>query len=178
MTITTNGTYRIGTICLLISLAATIGCGTASESQTGGPAVDGGHHHPEGPHKGLIIELGDDEYHAELLHDDEAKTVTVYLLDSTAKVAAPIDAKEIQINLSHDGNAEQFTLVASPEADDSDGQSSKFISDSVELAEDLDHHDTQAQLVVPISGKQYRGTIKHHDDHGEDGHGEDGHDHE
>ncbi len=48
------------------------------------PATVDVHSHPtEGPHHGTLIELGKEEYHAELVHDD--KMVTIYILDSAAK---------------------------------------------------------------------------------------------
>lgn len=153
---------------LCIAFGALAGC---SKTQEGGPSASappvsvGQDDHPtEGPHHGSLIELGNEEYHAELVHDDAAATVTVYLLDSTAKVAVPIEAMEMQINLSHDGKAEQFELAASPQADDPVGRASKFFSGNAELAEDLDHEGAQAQLVVSIAGKQYRGTIEHDHD--------------
>ncbi|TWT86708.1 hypothetical protein Mal64_35370 [Pseudobythopirellula maris] len=155
-----------------VAVSGLVGC---DSSQNGGksaaPSADESHadHPTEGPHHGSLIELGAEEYHAELVHDDAAATVTVYLLDSEAKVAVPIDAKEIQINLSHDGQAEQFQLTASPDATDPAGKSSRFASTDAELAAELDHEGS-AQLVVNIDGKQFHGAIVHDDDH--EGHGE------
>ena len=69
---------------------ALAGCGTNSPPAP--PAVehkegDGhAHAHPaHGPHDGHLIELGEEEYHAELTHDDATKSVTVYLLDKETK---------------------------------------------------------------------------------------------
>lgn len=159
---------------LSLTLIAALGCG---ESKQNAPAANSSsteadeHAHPtEGPHHGSLIELGNEEYHAELVHDDAAGTVTIYLLDSAAKAVVPVDAKQLQINLSHDGEAEQFELLATPEAGDPPGKASKFVSSDAELAEELDHEGVQAQLVVSIAGKQYRGTIEHDHDH-------EGHDH-
>ena len=60
------------------------------------------HSHPsEGPHHGTLVELGKEEFHAELVHD--AKSVVIYILDSVAKNAVPIDASEVIVNLLHDG---------------------------------------------------------------------------
>ena len=72
------------------------------------------------------------------------------------------------MNLSHDGQAEQFKLMASPAAGDPPGKASRFVSTDAELAEDLDH--AEAQLVVDIGGQQFRGAIKHDDDHDEHDH--------
>ncbi len=44
--------------------------------------------------------------------------MTIYILDSAAKTAVPIDAQELVINLVHDGKPEQFKLAASPDAGD------------------------------------------------------------
>ena len=153
-----------------LSLAALtlIGCGQNGEDSTS-PAisppatVDG--HPSQGPHAGSLIELGNEKYHAELIHDKKAKQVTIYILDSSAQTAVPIEATELLVNLSHDGAAEQFRLSASPDVHDPTGKTSRFVSADTELAEELDHEHTSAQLVVTISGQQYRGAIEHDHDH-------------
>ena len=120
------------------------------------------HDHPsEGPHHGHLIELGAEEYHAEFVHDEEAGTVTVYILDAAAKESVPIEAAEIAINLKHDGQGEQFKLAASPDKGDPEGMSSRFVSNDEELGEDLELEDAEAQLVLKIAGKSYRGKIAH-----------------
>jgi hypothetical protein len=126
------------------------------------------HSHPsEGPHHGSLIELGQEEYHAELVHDE--KSVTIYILDSAATTAVPIDATELVINLMHDGKPKQFKLAASPNGADSSGKSSRFTLQDAELVEEIDHDDAAPKLSVSIAGKSYRGNIKH--DHA-------GHDHD
>ncbi|MBL8812304.1 MAG: hypothetical protein JNM43_19225 [Planctomycetaceae bacterium] len=133
------------------------------------------HAHPsEGPHHGDLVELGNEEYHAELVHG-EAGSVTVYILDSAAKVAVPIEAAELMINISHDGKAEQFKLPAERETTDPEGKSSRFSVKDEELASDLDSHDATAKLVVMIDGKSFSGKIEHKHE-GEHTH-DDGHRH-
>lgn len=159
---------------LALSLAA-FGCtGSTSPAPKGDDHAGhdhGDHDHPtEGPHGGSLIELGEEEYHAELVHDEKAGTVTIYILDAHAEKATPIEATELTINLKHDGMGEQFKLAATPEAGEPAGKSSKFTSTEAELAEDLDHEGADAQLVVNIDGKQYRGAVAHDHDH-------EGHDH-
>ncbi len=119
------------------------------------------HAHPsEGPHHGDLVELGNEEYHAEVVHG-EAGSVTVYILDSAAKVAVPIDATELTINMTHDGNAEQFKLPADRDATDPEGKSSRFTLKDEELSEDLDSADAVAKLAVTIEGKSFSGKIEH-----------------
>jgi len=165
----------------LVALISFLGCGSSPEAPSASPHADHdeeahddehghaeGGHPEEGPHHGSLIELGNEEYHAELVHDDASGTVTIYLLDSAAKVAIPISATSLVVNLSHDGSAEQFELAASPQTTDPEGKSSRFVSTDAELAEDLDHEGAEAKLVVTIGGKQYRGAIEHDHDHDED----------
>lgn len=182
------------TLSLAMSLAL-VGCGASTEAPTASPQAghddhaheddhehEGGHAHPsEGPHHGGLIELGEEEYHAEIIDNHDTGAVTIYMLDSAAKNAVPINATELVINLKHDGQAEQFTLTASPEEDDPAGKSSRFVITDADLADDLDHEGADAKLVVTIGDKQYRGDIQghghDHDDHeGHDAH-EDDHDH-
>ena len=92
---------RLKTNTLAIALLSSVfmvGCQPTSPP-TDGPQPDlhedhdqadghDGHAHPEhGPNGGELFELGAEEYHAELLHDDDAQTVTINLLDSAAKEA-------------------------------------------------------------------------------------------
>jgi len=165
----------------LLALVLGAGCGEspkASSTAAKAPAKksaekhdEHGHAHPsKGPHGGPLIELGKEEYHAELVHDEKAGSVTIYVLDHEGKKPVAIDAKEVRINLKHDGKGEQFELTAEPQKGE-DGKSSRFVSTDKELSEDLDHEGAEARLVLSIDGKSYTGQIKHEDDHDhEEGH--------
>ena len=126
-----------------------------------------GHAHPtEGPHHGELIELGNEEYHAEQLHDD--KSITIYILNGAADQQVPINASEIMINTKHNGQPEQFTLAATPDQDDPAGMSSRFVSNNADLAAHIDEEGAAHRLVLSINGKSYRGEIAH--DHSHEGH--------
>lgn len=134
---------------------------------------DHGHDHPsEGPHHGSLIELGKEAYHGELVHDEKSGAITVYILDGAAKAAVPIKAKIVLINAKHDGKGQQFTLAASPEKGDPEGQSSKFTTEDKTLGELLHEGDTTARLVLEIDGKSYTGEIDAHDHDHDHAHGE------
>lgn len=159
---------------LSFALMAMIVAGCSNDNSTGpetaGPPntmdSNAGHAHPtEGPHHGDLIELGNEEYHAEILHDEDAGTVTIYVLNGAATEQVPIDATEVTINAKHDGKPEQFLLTASPDAGDPQGKSSRFVSDDEELAHHLDEEGAEPRLVLTIDGKSYRGTISHDHDH-------------
>lgn len=156
-----------------IVLAA--GCHRASEpTSTPRPAppqsadTDVGHDHDShGPHGGELLELGAEEYHAELVHDEKQQTVTIYILNGSATSGVPIEAREVTINLVNKGQAAQFALPAVPDAGDPPGTSSRFQSRDVQLHEQLETASPAPQLVVDIAGKQYRGAIEHAE-HGHD----------
>ena len=168
---------RTALVVLSISLAGCTDGSTASrDSDTTisdlPPAdVEAVHHHPnEGPHHGVLIELGAEEYHAELVHDEDSGMVTVYILNSAATDSEAIEAKEVTVNVKHRGSREQFRLAASPDADDPDGRCSRFVSDDPRRGEDFHGEDAQTTLVVSIDGRSYRGDIHHDHDHAGHGH--------
>ncbi len=163
------------TLTLIVNMLVVSGCSndTATGPETAGPpdTVDShdaheGHAHPsEGPHHGDLIELGNEEYHAEILHDEDAGTVTIYVLNGAATEQVPIAATNVTINVKHDGKPEQFMLAASPDTNDPQGKSSRFVSKDKELAHHLDEEGAEPRLVLSINGKSYRGTIAHDHDH-------------
>jgi hypothetical protein len=132
-------------------------------------AADDKHEHPEkGPHKGALIELGEEEFHAEILHDHESHAVTVFVLDSHAEKAVPIDSKEILINLRNGRHGKQFKLAATPLKGERTGAISRFVLRSEELCDLLDDHGTEARLNLKIKGRAYAGKVPHLHDHGHD----------
>ena len=152
---------------LAASLALSNGC-SKTEPAAKPQVAEHEHEHGHGPHDGEIIELGSENHHAELVHDDAAGTVSVYVLDGSAEKTAAIDAIEVTINVTHDGAGEQFKLAAAPTADDAAGKSSCFTSTDAKLSGALDAEKANPQLVVTIDGKQYRGELAHDHEHGHD----------
>ena len=119
----------------------------------------------KGLHGGQLIELGEHEYHGELVHDDETGAVTIWLLDADLAALVPIPDEKIVMNVRHDGDGRQFDLAAKPEESDPDGTSSRFHIDDKELGDHLHHDDDEIHLVVTIEGKQFRGIVVHDHDH-------------
>lgn len=163
---------------LLFGLAMTTGCGTESAKKPTAEAEhhdgdghkegEAGHGHAEeGPHKGQLIELGKEEYHGELLHDDAAHKITIYLLDGAAKKSVPVAEAALTVNVVVDGKPAQFKLPAVPQTDDPAGQSSRFELTDHMLCEALDDPKSKGRLNVTIAGKQFSGELSHeeHADH-------------
>ncbi|MCA9565765.1 MAG: hypothetical protein KC561_19845 [Myxococcales bacterium] len=130
-----------------------------------------GHDHAaehEGPHGGHVIELGREHaYHAELIEDEQAQTVTVYMLDKDLKELA-VDNAPIVMNLTVDGQAQTFELTATNAID---GKSPSFASSGPELFQAIHEHGASGKLRVTIDGTPYSGAVEHHH------HDHDGHDH-
>jgi hypothetical protein len=126
-------------------------------------------HPEEGPHHGHLIKLGEEEYHAELTHDDATQTITLYLLGADAKTAVAIADAEILLNLVTEGQPLQLKLAAAPQASDPTGESSRFtIIDAAGLAS-LEAPATTGRLNVTIADTPYSGTVQHHE-HGDHDH--------
>jgi hypothetical protein len=168
-----NKNIYFGIFGCCVLLSAQTGCWKPNAPSAGTVAVDdhadeghghghGDHGHPEeGPHHGSLIELGREEYHAELVHDDAADKVTIYLLDGAAKKAVAIADKEISVNLIVAGQPQQFKLPAAPQTEDAAGSSSRFELTNKEFCRALDDEKTTGRLNLTISGKPYAGEITH-----------------
>lgn len=122
-----------------------------------------GAHPTEGPHHGHLIELGKEEYHAELTHDEAAKKVAIYILDSGAKKSVPVEAAELTLNLVIDGKPEQVKLAAEPQPNDPAGQASCFSIVDERVLEALEAPKTSGRLNISINGKAYVGSVEHHE---------------
>lgn len=154
--------------CLLVGVIA-IGCKPAANPPAGpnSPSAAKESHPETGPHKGHLIELGEEEYHAELTHEDATKTVTIYILGKDAKTAVPIAEPEIALNLVVDGAPLQAKLAASPQAGDPQGKSSRFVLVDEKVMEALEAPKTTGRLSLTIEGKTFSGNVQHEDhDHG------------
>ncbi|HVX61044.1 MAG TPA: hypothetical protein VHC19_10595 [Pirellulales bacterium] len=128
-----------------------------------------GHDHAEmGPHGGGLIELGEEEYHAELLHDEKNHAVTIYVLDSKAENTVPIKAQQVTIEIKAGDEQHEFPLA--PVYLDEDDKSQSFCFEAVdeELSHVLDEKGAAAKLKIDINGKKFTGAIEHHHEHGHD----------
>jgi len=164
-------------LLVAICLFGLNGCGKEPAAGiTGGDTAENEHDHAEeGPHDGHIIELGAEDHHAELTHDEATHKVGIYILGSDAKTAAPIEAESVTINVSADGTPSQYILPAVPQAGEEGAKSSYFELVSEPLCDivcgESEAKSTQARVSMTIGGKPYVGLIEtapHEHDHGHD----------
>ena len=152
-------------LLIVLFLGVSVGCDDGVVKNT--PVVDphsGNDHGPrvhptEHIHQGELVELGDGEYHGEVVRDDEAGTVTIYVLDSAAKKQVAIKATQINVNVKVGPEPVRFPLAASPDDSDAEGRSSRFVSSDAGLMKVLDAKGTNPLLSLRIEGESYRGRI-------------------
>lgn len=114
-----------------------------------------------GPHKGPVVEWGDEEYHLEVVADAKTGEVTVYVFgnhdDLHKGKAKAIDAKTLTLSLKTTDPATTVKLEAKPTKDDPQGKASVFVAKN-------DAFKTDKKLVGTISGKlgtkPYSGDFK------------------
>jgi len=143
----------LAAICAVSMAVLAFGAPPAARADT--------HKHAEvGPHKGTLIELGEEEYHAEFVLDEKTHTVSIYLMDGAVKNYVAIPTKEITVTLKHDGKTESFKLKAKPQKTDPAGLSSMFTLKDEELVDDLHHKGSDPRLMLKIDGKPFSAKIE------------------
>lgn len=142
------------------------------ESEVGHEDHSGHGHGVQGPNGGEIVEVGNEEFHAEVVVDESTHRIDVFILGSDAKTAKPIAASEISLSFKHGDEVEEFKLTAAALDGEPEGQSSKFNITDEELFEELHEHSEGATLSFTAGGESLSGTVAHSHDHDDEhGHG-------
>ena len=117
-------------------------------------------HDHEGPHKGIVVEWGEEEYHPEIVVDAKTGTVTVYVYggedDLKKGKLKAIEAKTLTLALKTNP-AVTVKLEAAPEKDDPKGSSSKFVGKNDVFTKDVKWVGT---LSGKVGTKPYSGDFK------------------
>ncbi len=116
--------------------------------------------HELGPHGGHLIELGEEKYHLEWEHDDEAKVLTFYVLDSEAKKDVPVAGDNITITVAVGEDKKDFDVPAVRA--DGEEKTAKFETKDADLFALVTDEDTKATVAVEIDGAPFEGEIEHH----------------
>ncbi len=158
-----------------------LGCGTGPAETSSSPNAPSeaasnhaAHDHAApGPHGGHLVVLGEEEYHAELTHDEATHTVAVYLLDGTAKVPVSDGPAEIVLQVFQQGDFADHVLKAS-------GDDGAYVLADEPLCHLLLHGELKGRVHAAIVGEEYVGIIElaghAHDAHRAHAHGDQDHD--
>ncbi|GIX03243.1 MAG: hypothetical protein KatS3mg113_0249 [Planctomycetaceae bacterium] len=149
--------------CGLLMLA--VGCTSSQQeyrpvSQLKPEPADEHHHgtHELGPHGGYLIELGQEEFHAELILDGSKNTLRVYLLGPDKHVVVNTSAQEVLIHLE-----EGDSLRLTPAETATDGQASVFELNDEKMVQAILHDGfLHGSLTVKIGEHAYQGTLDIH----------------
>jgi hypothetical protein len=169
--------------CAVVALIGFSGCGkTKTPAKTGGGHAHAHGHGEKGPHGGNAVELGKGhKYHVEMVDDDDAGSVSIYILDGELKKEVPIEAAEITLNVTVKGKPEFFKLAASGAKD---GKASRFDSTDKRLFEIIEgevDEKAKGRLSVTIGGEQMTAEFKsfeHEHEHKEGEEHKEGDDHD
>jgi hypothetical protein len=143
--------------------------------ETNATAEDGHQHPTHGPHDGELLEIGNEEYHAEIVIDKDKNQFVVFLLDQQVKSYVALDVPHITVNLMIKGRPMQVKLKAAPQEIDAKGFASCFGAVSPELMNALHDPKAEPKLALKIRNKAY--SVKIANDHDHEGHHHAGHDH-
>lgn len=162
--------YRMAIPAALLAAFWLVGCGptTKKAEKNGDKAEEHAHEHDHselGPHGGHLVELGEEEYHAEWGHDDESGKITVWILDGNAKGNVPIAAESVVIKANDkEGKSASFDLLAVDRTTGEKPTAFKFEIQSKELLGKLDTPKSSTPTIhVDVNGKPYVGKFEEHD---------------
>ncbi len=111
---------------LLTALVAFL-AGCAKPADHALPTTASGHAHVA-PHGGTLVAIGEHTYNLELVRDDDAGKLTVYVLDGHAENFVRIAAPAIELSAIAGGERRTLTLraVANPATGETVGDTSQF----------------------------------------------------
>lgn len=129
------------------------------------------HDHAHAPHGGLYAVFGAEEYHGEIVFDEEVGDLTVYILGSDGKTPYPITEEQVAVHMDLLGGEHlQLSLQAAPEAGDPEGASSRFLLAKEHVPDEV-HTADKVTIIATIDGEEYEGDVireEHAHDHGVD----------
>ncbi|MEK7466798.1 MAG: hypothetical protein AAB074_05215 [Planctomycetota bacterium] len=116
------------------------------------------------PHGGVLLEVGEEVAHLELVRDEKEGKATIYVLDAKAEKGVAIkDAPKFNLT-TKDGARQLVTNAVEP---DKEGLASRFEATD----EALKAHALDGRIAVTIDGKKYNIDLpKEEHDHDHDDH--------
>ncbi len=127
------------------------------------PEAEHGHKgHEHGPHDGELVELGNEEFHAEVAFDEENHKIVLYILGPDAKANVAIEAQELTLEIPGKDSPTAHLMAAAPQEGDGEGKSSRFEIKSQEVFNTFhDDPKTVGKVKLTIAGKEFTAEVKH-----------------
>jgi hypothetical protein len=132
---------------------------------------DHGHAHDLGPNGGHLLELGDEQFHAEWVHEDESGKLTVFILDAAGKELVPIAAEKLVLEKTIGDRTDKYELLAVDRQGEAPKSARFEIVDKALLAAlQLVGQGVEASLTVDVNGQPFTVKFPKHEDHDHHGH--------
>lgn len=156
--------YAFVVLAALVLVGCTGGEDEAREFSEGDIKPADEHHHGEGDHGGEIVEIGEEEFHAEVVFDEDNDKFVVYFLDGSMEKAVPVEAAELTVEVTVDGETTSHTLAAAPLEGEEEGTASRFeLTDAGEFIETFhDNEGAKGTFKVTLGGKEFPVEFEHH----------------
>ena len=139
---------------------------TFAQQKKSQPSKEVPHNHPtKGPHHGELLELGNEEYHVEMVMNESKHQLDIYLLDAKGKSPVDIDAEFLALNMKIGGKPVQFKLKPVHQDKDRTGMASCFSLVSKEMLDGIHGANADARLSIKIAQKPYVLKLVHKHDH-------------
>jgi hypothetical protein len=149
---------------VVASLAFAIGCGNtpAPAPKTEGDARSD-HAHEKGAHGGQIVEIGQDNYHVELIFQPDGG-IDLYLLGSNEDRVQEVGKQSLSATVKTEGGKSvEIEFRPTPQKDDAEGKTSRF---HAMLPEDLRGKAlTLTVPSIPFPDGRFRFSTEYHPDH-------------
>ena len=156
----------------ILVLLLVVGCQQPSSPPP--PATGDGHQHEGehahapgalGPQGGHVLELGEEQYHAEWTHEDLSGEIVIYLLDADIKQDVTTTAELITITTTIRGESQTYELAADNQDQGDPPRPTRFKTTNPNLltAQKQAGSGVKAEMRVIIDGTFFRGTFEKHD---------------
>jgi len=136
------------------------------------------HEHEHGPNGGHLLEVGEEQYHVEVVFDNDKRMLTAFILGPDAKTAYPIAGESIDFDMEIGDKEHEIPLAAKPLEGEKDGKSSRFVAEGKAIPESVKaESDLNGHFHLDIGDNHFHVDLSHGDHAGHD-HAEHDHDHE
>ncbi|WP_417383088.1 hypothetical protein [Gimesia sp.] len=136
------------------------------------------HGHEHGPNGGHLLEVGEEQYHVEVVFDNDKRMLTAFILGPDAKTAYPIAGDSIDFDMEIGDKEHEIPLAAKPLEGEKDGKSSRFVAEGKAIPESVKaESDLNGHFHLDIGDNHFHVDLSHGDHAGHD-HSEHDHDHE
>lgn len=136
------------------------------------------HEHAEGPNGGHVLEVGEEQYHLEVVFDEKGRTLTAFVYGPDAKTAYPIEVETIDFDQEVDDKEHEIPLAAKPLDGEPKGKSSRFVAEGKAIPDSIKKEsDLEGHFHLDIGDDHFHVDLEHGDHDGHDhGHDHKGHD--